>query len=50
MSIGGRIFIDFRFADYIFFDAEEEEEVDDILQPVWIKQGTRWRLGLIRQK
>ena len=40
--IGGRIFINFRFADDIVVSAEEEEEADDIVTSIY-KTCTRYK-------
>ena len=40
VSIGGRLITNFRFADDIVVNAEEEEETGVSIQP---PQGTKWR-------
>ena len=51
VSIGGRLITNFRFADDIVVNAEEEEEagtlVDILIEP---PQGTKWRSVQTRQK
>ena len=48
VSIGGRLITNFRFADDIVVNAEEEEEADILLiEPL---QGTKWRSVQTRQK
>ena len=47
VSIGGRLITNFRFADDIVVNAEEEEEAGVLIEP---PQGTKWRSVQTRQK
>ena len=47
VSIGGRLITNFRFADDIIVNAEEEEEDGVLVQP---PQGTKWRSVQTRRK
>ena len=47
ISIGGRLIINFRFADDIVVNAKEEEEAGVLIEP---PQGTKWRSVQTRQK
>ena len=51
VSIGGRLITNFRFADDIAVNAEEEEEAG-VLETVLIEppQGAKWRSIQTRQK
>ena len=47
VSIGGQLITNFRFADDIVVNAEEEEEAGVLIDP---SQGTKWRSVQRRQK
>ena len=53
VSIGGRLITNFRFADDIIVNAEEEEEADilvDRLDTTTTRYDTKWRSVQTRQK
>ena len=47
VNIGGGLITNFRFADDIVVNAEEEEEAGVLVQP---PQGTKWKSVQTRQK
>ena len=47
ISIGGRLITNFRFANDIVVNTEEEEEAGVLVEPA---QGTKWRSVQTRQK
>ena len=51
VSIGGRLITNFRFADDIVVNAEEEEAAGVLVDPLEEQpQGTKWRAVQTRQK
>ena len=50
VSIGRRLITNFRFADDIVVNAEEEEEAGVLIDHVEPPQGTKWRSVQTRQK
>ena len=52
ISIGGRLITNFRFADDIFINAEEEEEAGALVDRLDTNttEGTKWRSVQTKQK